>query len=184
LVKASHELQICAGLDPETKEIKDNSKFHAIRDYLLDTGEPALILSNLRSYVIPHLEMVLRKGGLRVGVIVGGDSKVARAVLAEFQAGKIDIVIGQIAVVKMGLDFSRASTILTFNNSYSHDDRVQALARCSNIQKSAPVDVLDFVIGETLDEEIVDILEKKESVSSQYMERKYGTFKTEQKETK
>lgn len=173
LVRASHELQICAGLDPETKEIKDQGKFNAVRDYLVDLGEPALVLSNLRNHVIPHLAMVLEKAGLRVGVIVGGDAEGAREVLGAFQSGALDIVIGQISVVKMGLDFSRASTIVVFNNSYSHDDRVQALARCSNLQKTKPVEVLDFVYAETLDEEVVDILEQKESVSAEYMQYRY-----------
>ena len=176
LTRGQHEQQICAGMEPETKKIMDNTTYHAIRDYVVDLGQPVFIYSALRRTVIDHMAETLRAKGIKVGIVVGGPENVksSEKALADFKAGRIDVIIGQQMKIKMGHDLSRASSIIALTNSFSNDDRIQVTARCSNLEKTADSELLDFVHEELFDDNIVDVLEKKESVSSKYMEVRFG----------
>jgi len=175
LVKANHELQICCGLEPETKEIKCNSKYEAVRDAILEWKEPVLIVSMLREGVIEHLNEVLSKAGIRTGVMVGQNRDQNSEVYDKWVKGELDVVIGQIKVVKMGSDFSRASRIVYFSLSYSQDDRSQSLARCSNMEKRGmPTQVVDAAVKGSLEYDMVDELNQKRDVSQSFMENRYA----------
>jgi hypothetical protein len=46
----------------------------------------------------------------------------------------------------MGIDLSKARTIIYASNSWSGDDRIQSQERCTNITKHDPVEIIDCVV--------------------------------------
>jgi hypothetical protein len=172
LVRADYELQVCAGLDPFTKKMVDTRKIEHILDWHMDNDcEPLLIITRYRTGIIEAFKDVAGKYGkkLKYGIMAGGEENAT--VKGLFDTGTINIVLGQITVVKMGLNFSRANTIFYLSNSFSQDDRTQSELRCTNMSKEKPVEVMDLLLRGCLDGSTVDLLEQKQDVSSQYVQK-------------
>lgn len=174
LVRADFELQVCAGLDPFTKKMVDTRKIEHILDWHMDNDcEPVLIITRYRTGIMKAFEEVASKYGkkMKFGIMAGGEDN--SRVKESFDHGVINVVLGQITVVKMGLNFSRANTIFYLSNSFSQDDRTQSELRCSNMSKENPVEVIDLLLKDCLDGSTVDLLEKKQDVSSQFVQKWY-----------
>ena len=171
LVRANHELQVCMGLDFTTKIMFDTRKIEAILDWHKDTGEPCLVLSQYRTGVLECFKKIAESRKIKYGVMVGGSAQENQKVKEMFDKGLINVVFGQITVVKMGLNFSRANTIHYLSNSYSQDDRTQSELRCSTMDKTDPVEVIDYITPGCLDGAVVDLLESKQSISSSYVQK-------------
>lgn len=173
MVRAGFELQVCAGRNPFTGEIFDKSRIRQIIEWCIDTEEPCLVVTRYRKGFIEAFVQeaeALSKGKLRVGTMVGSQADLNQETLSKFQAGVLDVIIGQAEVVSEGLDFSRASVIHYLSNSYSQNTRAQSEARCTNLKKKEPTELIDYVTRGCLDGALVDLLEKKADLSSQYVE--------------
>ena len=174
LVRANHELQICCGIDPESKIVFDTRKIEHILDWHLDEGnEPLLVCSEFRTGVMDKFKEIADKKKIKVGFMVGGQPEENKKVKALFDAGKLNVIFGQVEVVKMGLNFSRASTIFYLSNSYSQDDRTQSEVRCNQMGKTEPTEIIDLIHPLCLDGAVVDLLEKKQDVSSSFVQKFY-----------
>lgn len=173
LVRANHELQICAGLHPDTKEVLDTRKIEYILDWHLDSGEPCLVISELRTGICEAFERIAKEKKVKIGFMVGGQAKENAKTKEAFDNGSLQVVFGQVEVVKMGLNFSRANTIFYYSNSYSQDDRAQSEVRCNQMSKHEPTEIIDLVCPHCLDGAVIDLLEQKQDVSSSFVQKYY-----------
>jgi len=175
LVRANHELQICCGMNPITKDVFDTRKIEHILNWHIDEGhEPCLVLSEYRTAIMDKFIEIASQMKIKVGCMVGGQPEVNKKIKEDFDKGKINVIFGQVEVVKMGLNFSRASTIFYLSNSYSQDDRTQSEVRCSQMGKTTPTEIIDLVHPLCLDGAVIDLLEKKQDVSSSFVQKFYG----------
>jgi SNF2 family DNA or RNA helicase len=70
-----------------------------------------------------------------------------------------------------GINLTAASTAVYYSNTYSLDDRLQSEDRLHRIGQSRPCLYIDLVAEGTVDEKILDALEKKEELSRIVIDR-------------
>jgi len=81
--------------------------------------------------------------------------------IEKFMTGKLDYLICQPKAIKMGVDLSRADTIIFYSNWYDYEIRTQFEDRVIHPLKKVPVLIVDIVIENTLDEAMPLTLQKK-----------------------
>ena len=179
LTRTTFEQLIAAGMDPyDGNKLISNTKIKDVLQYYKDSQEPVLILSRFKS-LIHHAIDIFKANGIKADFI---DGTVPVKVLnpqirdrddirKDFQEGRLDIVIAQVKTVKMGLDFSRATTIFYLSNSFSQDDRAQSEERATHVKKTDPVQIIDSCTEGTMDSMVVELLRNKQEVSTAYIQK-------------
>lgn len=100
----------------------------------------------------------LKSAGVRVGKIMGGNIKRRDQDIADFQAGKLDVVVCTSAG-KRGLNLQTASAVVHLDLPWTPDDVAQRTARVERIGATAENAKVYYVIMEgTIEERIVAIL--------------------------
>lgn len=81
-------------------------------DSIVEQGEPVVVFAHHKSVVLALFE-ALSNSGLRVGAIIGGMSATAKAeVVTDFQAGNLDILIGNIEAAGTGLTLTASRHVV------------------------------------------------------------------------
>lgn len=78
----------------------------------------------------------------------------------------IQVLIGQLDVAGQGINLTGASYCAFLSNNYSYGDRLQACDRIHRIGQTKNCTYIDFVYKGTIDQSILKILDKKESLSN------------------
>ena len=130
--------------DGENIYIFDNTKAQAVFDYITEKqndepGYQAIVLCRFVKQVEQLAAM------FKTSMIHGGTQDADRAkAIARFQQGLDVTIVCQVKTVKMGIDLSAASQIHYVSNSWSGDDRIQSQERATNMNKTEPVEILDW----------------------------------------
>lgn len=172
LTRTTFEQMIAAGMNPyEGNKLISDAKIKDVIQYYLDNKEPLLILSRFKS-LIGETVKLFEKNKIRTRYI-DGDVEVPEReeIRAEFMNGDFDVVVAQVKTVKMGLDFSRATTIFYLSNSFSQDDRAQSEERATHVKKTDPVQIIDTCTEGTMDSMVVELLRNKQEVSTAYIQK-------------
>lgn len=172
LTRTTFEQLIAAGMDPYNgNQLISDEKIKDVLQYYKDNQEPLLVLSRFKS-LIHHALDIFKSNGIKADFI-DGDVEVPdrEKIRQRFQEGQLDIVIAQVKTVKMGLDFSRATTIFYLSNSFSQDDRAQSEERATHVKKTDPVQIIDSCTEGTMDGVVVDLLRQKKEVSTAYIQQ-------------
>lgn len=173
-VKIMFAQKICAGINPLTDEIINNSKTEWIANLIEDDKIPSLILSRFKK-PLDELKKALFKRGIGCEIIDGSVSLENRELIRQkFQRGEITVVIAQTDTVARGLDFSTLGRIINHSNSFSYEVRGQSVLRGQNVKRVTPYEVIDVCIEDSVDVEVVDkLFNKKETVKQFIKEFKY-----------
>lgn len=177
LTRTTHEQLVASGIDPYTGMLINDAKIQDVLDYYRVYDEPILILSRFTS-LIQHALKIFKKAKVKVDFIDGSvpvksnTEKTREDKRVEFMEGRLDVVIGQVTTVKMGLDFSRATTIFYLSNSFSQDDRAQSEMRATHVDKKDPVQIVDSCTVGSMDHTVVELLKDKMEVSTEYIQQK------------
>ena len=103
----------------------------------------------------------------RVAEIHGGvDMDERPEIIARFQAHEIDYLVCNQQTAGRGITLTAASYVIYFRNSYSLERRVQSEDRAHRIGQDKNVTYIDMVCDDTIEERVVDALEKKMDVAS------------------
>lgn len=70
-----------------------------------------------------------------------------------------------------GLNLTEAKTSIYFNNTYSLEQRLQSLARNYRINQSSKTVVIDIIAKNTIEEKILESLDKMEDISKEVMDK-------------
>jgi len=87
----------------------------------------------------------------------------------KFNGGKFNVLIMQIATGRYGLNLSSADTCIYFSNTFSYDDRSQSEARIESNTKRTPLLYIDLVTKNSIDEDLLKSLKKKEKHSKFFL---------------
>lgn len=79
----------------------------------------------------------------------------------------INVMLSQIKCAKYGVDWSCADTAIYYSNPYDMEDRVQSEDRIIHPKKKIPILFIDLITKNTIDEDIVSILQDKK-IDSKY----------------
>lgn len=125
------------------------------------TGRP-LIAWIIHKKVASLLNENLEKAGLKTAIYNGTTPANDRnQIVEDFQAGKIDVLIGQITAAGVGLTLTRAQDALFVETEWTPALIVQAEDRIHRITQTAPVTITTLIATGTLDPVIHKILSQK-----------------------
>jgi len=135
-------------------------------DDLLQANEPVVVFAHHKD-VVAELEKLLM---VHKPVIVVGDTTRAKRdkAIADFQTGKTQLIIGNIAAMSEGVDLSAADTIVFVECTWSTSALEQASSRVENINKSGiPPVIYILTIKASLDHNVLAKVLKKMNVVNQ-----------------
>lgn len=180
LVRSTFLAKASAGVHPITDEVIGDGKARAVRDWLLEhPDQVALVLSRFTVPISVCLEL-LQAAGIPAEAITGATPPAERErIRKDFQAGKLRAVVGQVQTVKMGMDFSAASTLFYLSNSYSQDDRTQSEDRGNHTQKKGVLQIIDLCTRGGNDRKLVSLLTQKKRVARSYIEETLSRWSSE-----
>jgi SWI/SNF-related matrix-associated actin-dependent regulator of chromatin subfamily A-like protein 1 len=104
----------------------------------------------------------LRDAGIKVGMLVGSTPDTERAqVVANFQSGKIDCIVGNVITAGTGHTLTRASTMYMFETDWVPMQNVQCLARIHRKGQKRGC-VAHFVsLSNSVDQRVTDAVRRK-----------------------
>jgi SWI/SNF-related matrix-associated actin-dependent regulator 1 of chromatin subfamily A len=145
------------------RKVKAASEFI---DDLLQANEPVVVFAHHKD-VVAELEKLLM---VHKPVIVVGDTTRAKRdkAIADFQTGKTQLIIGNIAAMSEGVDLSAADTIVFVECTWSTSALEQASSRVENINKSGiPPVIYILTIKASLDHNVLAKVLKKMNIVNQ-----------------
>jgi SWI/SNF-related matrix-associated actin-dependent regulator 1 of chromatin subfamily A len=135
-------------------------------DDLLQAGDPVVVFAHHKDVVAQLAEQLKT---YKPGIVVGDTPRAKRDLaIAEFQAGKTKLIIGNIAAMSEGVDLSAADTIVFVECTWSTSALEQASSRVENINKNGiPPIIYILTIRASLDHNVLAKVLKKLDVVSQ-----------------
>lgn len=113
------------------------------------------------------LMSLLRKMGLRIGQLHGGIPDVDRQPMVdEFNAGGLDLIVGNASTGSMGFPMPAATVNMFYNNTFKAIDRVQAEDRSWGDGQTKQGIWMDFAAEKTIDYTILAALEQKQDLAA------------------
>ncbi|CFW93469.1 Putative SWF/SNF family helicase [endosymbiont DhMRE of Dentiscutata heterogama] len=145
------------------------SKINYLVDFLKERkGQNIIIFSTRSETFLEPLATALAEKKITTGLIIGKTNFQEREEnINKFQNGTLDILLCNIQSAGMGLNLSRAETIIFADRSYSPADNEQAEARFLPTTNSEPGRVrlvIDLICQGTIDEKILQLLKRKEDI--------------------
>jgi len=139
-----------------------SGKLSVVRELLPESRRsPMLLFCHFRG-TARALAKLADQAGVRWGLIMGGVANAERDRLRhEFQAGNIDVLIGTVSTVAVGLTLSRAATEVFVEHSWTPWKNVQARQRAMVLGKTSPVHIIDLWTKDTVDIGMRETVETK-----------------------
>lgn len=117
-------------------------------------GQPVICFA-WHTDVVDLIRDGLTKAGAKVATIVGGNSQTSRqAAVDNFQAGKLDCVIGNIQAAGVGLTLTASRYEIFAESSWVPADNAQAMMRAHRIGQKHAVNVDFATLAGSIDEQI------------------------------
>ena len=151
--------QICGGRF-EDKTLRHDFKLAEVKRLLSSElkAQPLLIAAKhtVELYAIKEL---LDKMKLKSAILKGRQDNAP--LIEKFMNKKIDYLICQPKAVRMGVDLSRADTIIFYSNWHDYEIRIQFEDRVIHPLKKVSILIIDIVLDKTLDVAMPISLQKK-----------------------
>jgi SNF2 family DNA or RNA helicase len=96
----------------------------------------------------------------------GMDKAVREQYRQDFQSGKAQVILMQMANGRFSIDLSASSTAIYYSNVYDWEMRAQTQDRIVNIRKTDPLLLMDLITRDTVDEDAVDVLNDRNMEAS------------------
>lgn len=144
-----------------------NPRLQALAEAVEEIDHKAIIYARFRKDIDLITAMLAENG--RGFVRFDGSTKDADryAALEAFQGeGGPQFFVANPAVAGEGLTLHAARTVLFYNNSFKLVERLQAEDRAHRIGQVHPVTYIDLVAEDTVDEKVVDALQRKRDVAT------------------
>lgn len=152
--------------DPEMTPLgAKNPKFDALADDIEDNEEFPVIVFCRYTAEAKFIQKQLTKrfnGDRRIELIIG-EVKIAdrETILADFDKREVDVIVATPGCLSTGRNLDKSHIIYFFSNSYSADEREQALGRIRRITQNFPCIYKDIVCRSTVDVAVIENLQTK-----------------------
>lgn len=94
-----------------------------------------------------------------------------------FHKNRIRVLLLQIKCAKFGTDLSCADSQIYFSNSWSYEDRAQSIERLEHPERTKSIGIIDIVAKDTVDEDVLEVLNHKKARSSTFNRLVIESFK-------
>jgi SWI/SNF-related matrix-associated actin-dependent regulator 1 of chromatin subfamily A len=128
---------------------------------LAEGGEPFVVFAYHRE-VIDGICKGLDNGGIGFTSITGGNSATERQrSIDSFQGGEVQVFVGQLQAAGVGINLTRASTVIIAEPSYVPAELSQAIDRLHRIGQRNVVNVQFLVARNSFDQRVTGVLQSK-----------------------
>ena len=137
-----------------------------LEDYVQEAGQKLVVFARFR----PEIAAICRRleeRGIRYGHIDGEVPMDQRgAVVEEFQNDPgVKVFVAQIQTAGLGITLHAASAAVFYSLDFNYANYAQALARIHRIGQAQPVTYIHLLAENTVDEQVLDALERKEDLA-------------------
>lgn len=154
--------QLATGLEVlDPTGASSSGKLARLRVDLESRSRPTLVVGHYRP-TVEACARVARELGARVAVIHGGVSMRDRArVVADFKAGRVDVLCASLTTIAEGLTLTQADMIIFVEQSYTPSRNLQAERRIHRLGQERPCTLLDYLTPDSVDEGKREVLANK-----------------------
>lgn len=151
---------------------EENPKMDLLRELAQnDLASSQFIVLAKYIHEVDAIKVALEECGKRVGTVKGGLStdKLVN-LIQEFDDKKVDVLVLQSESGRYGLNLQVANYTVFYSNSYSYNSRIQAEGRTRRVgSKHEKCFIYDLLCEKTIDELVLHVLRKRESLSNLIM---------------
>lgn len=135
-------------------------------DYVLESGHKLVIFARFQAEILAIIGL-LHKKRIRHGCIYGDIPMEQRgAVVEDFQQNPDTMVfVAQIQTAGLGITLHAASAAVFYSLDFNYANYAQALARIHRIGQAHPVTYIHLLAEHTIDDQVLDALERKEDLA-------------------
>lgn len=132
---------------------------------LVEAGQPVIVFA-VHKEIVAALEDGLQAYGV-VKVVGDTPAKQRDQNIEDFQSGKADVIIGNVAAMSEGVDLSRGDTIVFVETGWSPATLTQASSRVENLQKEGGATIYLLTTANSLDHRVIKTILKKKGITDQ-----------------
>lgn len=148
----------------------ENNRLDVLMDIISETSGQNIIWCTYRRNIDDVFNRLVKEGRNPVRYD-GGTSQEDRAIAINlFQEGKATDFVGTQAAGGYGITLTNANTVIYYSNNYDLEKRLQSEDRAHRIGQTKSVLYIDLVAKGTVDEKIIDALQKKQSLANLIMD--------------
>lgn len=158
------------------KQVASQAKITPIIEDVLnivEQGEKAIIFTQYTE-TLRQIRAELRKAGILAVTLSGEDDQTARQISIDaFQKDdNVKVFIGNIKAAGVGITLTKASTVIFADLAWTPADHEQAEDRAHRIGQQNQVNIYYYIAKETIEEDIIDLLGKKNQIINTILEGK------------
>ena len=137
-----------------------------LEDYVQEAGQKLVVFARFRSEIAAICQL-LEQRGIRYGRIDGEVPMDQRGAIVEtFQQDPgVKVFVAQIQTAGLGITLHAASAAVFYSLDFNYANYAQALARIHRIGQAQPVTYIHLLAEHTVDEQVLDALERKEDLA-------------------
>lgn len=145
----------------EKTPVPSGGKFDQLKFDLGGRSRPTLVLAHYRA-TVEACVAVARSVGATAQAVHGGVSEGVKAqAVADFKAGKLDVLVGSLETLAEGLTLTVADMAIFVEMSYKPSRNEQARYRVHRLGQTRPVTIKEYVTVGSLDERKRKLLAEK-----------------------
>jgi SNF2 family DNA or RNA helicase len=157
---------------PQARKVRTSSKLErllAMLEELADAGRSTLVFSQFASMLRLIEESCARAGVSTLSLT--GATRDRDTVVRRFQAGETPVMLVSLKAGGVGLNLTRADTVIHYDPWWNPAVEAQATDRAHRIGQERPVLVYKLVARGTLEETILELQDEKRSLTAAALER-------------
>lgn len=137
-----------------------------LEDYVQEAGQKLVVFARFRPEIAAICQL-LEQRGIRYGRIDGEVPMDQRGAIVEtFQKDPgVKVFVAQIQTAGLGITLHAASAAVFYSLDFNYANYAQALARIHRIGQAQPVTYIHLLAENTVDEQVLDALERKEDLA-------------------
>lgn len=137
-----------------------------LEDYVQEAGQKLVVFARFRPEIAAICQL-LEQRGIRYGRIDGDVPMDQRGAIVEtFQQDPgVKVFVAQIQTAGLGITLHAASAAVFYSLDFNYANYAQALARIHRIGQAHPVTYIHLLAEHTVDEQVLDALERKEDLA-------------------
>ena len=137
-----------------------------LEDYVQEAGQKLVVFARFRPEIAAICQL-LEQRGIRYGRIDGEVPMDQRGTIVEtFQQDPgVKVFVAQIQTAGLGITLHAASAAVFYSLDFNYANYAQALARIHRIGQAQPVTYIHLLAEHTVDDQVLDALERKEDLA-------------------
>lgn len=150
---------------PEARRVKTSAKLERLigmLEELADSGRSVLVFSQFAS-MLRLIEAACARAGVACAVLTGA-TRDRDEVIRRFQAGEVSVFLVSLKAGGVGLNLTRADTVIHYDPWWNPAAEAQATDRAHRIGQDRPVMVYKLVAQGTLEEAIAALQDEKRAL--------------------